>query len=149
MDERIAVFQERFQLTWQAAMMLECVWDGEMPKTVKFPDKNAKCDEHDIFEALHELVGKNVIEVSGSLTLKWVKPDYRAYLNSDAWKVKADAAKERAGQRCQICNAQRGSTVLDAHHRTYERLGNELDGDLVVLCRICHDTFHQAGKLAR
>jgi len=29
------------------------------------------------------------------------------------------------------------------HHRTYERLGRELAGDLVVLCSACHRRHHR------
>ena len=51
------------------------------------------------------------------------------------------------GVRCQVCNTDK--SILDTHHRTYERLGRELDGDLIVLCRDCHRIFHENGKLAR
>lgn len=68
--------------------------------------------------------------------------DYYEYIKSDEWRAKADAAKERAGFRCQVCNAGLG-IVLHAHHRTYERLGNELPEDITVLCKRCHYTFHK------
>ena len=61
------------------------------------------------------------------------------YLNTREWKVKRKRALIQAGNRCQIC----GSTHrLEVHHRTYERLGNELLSDLVVLCRKCHQHYH-------
>lgn len=69
--------------------------------------------------------------------------NYRVYLSSEAWKVKAKAAKERAGWRCQVCNASKDETVLDAHHRTYERVGNERDDDITVLCRDCHTMYER------
>lgn len=65
--------------------------------------------------------------------------DYEAYLQSPEWQQRRKAALERAEYRCQICNSPQR---LDAHHRTYERLGNEEPADLTVLCRACHDTFH-------
>jgi len=68
------------------------------------------------------------------------------YLQSEHWKTVRIGALERAGHRCQVCN---NSKSLDVHHRTYERLGEELDGDLTVLCRKCHDIFHSNGKVAR
>lgn len=75
--------------------------------------------------------------------------DYQAYIASDLWKRKADAAKKRAGFRCQICNRGQHQVVqLEAHHRTYERLGAEEDGDLTVLCETCHDIFTRTGTLA-
>jgi 5-methylcytosine-specific restriction endonuclease McrA len=63
---------------------------------------------------------------------------YFEYLRSEPWKLKAEAAKARAGHRCQVCNS---ADRLDVHHRTYERLGRELDSDLTVLCRPCHQLF--------
>jgi hypothetical protein len=66
--------------------------------------------------------------------------DHAAYIKSEAWRVKADAAKQRAGHRCQVCNK---SGQLDAHHRTYERLGNELPEDITVLCRECHELYEK------
>lgn len=63
------------------------------------------------------------------------------YLNSEHWHITRLAALERAGHRCQVCN---GADRLDVHHRTYERLGNERPEDLTVLCRRCHDLFHDA-----
>jgi len=67
--------------------------------------------------------------------------DYHKYINSSEWRAKADAAKQRVGFRCQVCNRPSSEVQLDAHHRTYERLGNELPGDITVLCRDCHTLF--------
>jgi len=75
--------------------------------------------------------------------------EYHQYLASREWAARRAAALERAGHRCQVCNADRWfAGSLEVHHRTYERLGNEAPGDLVVLCRHCHDLFHRFGKLA-
>lgn len=67
--------------------------------------------------------------------------DYYEYIASSEWKQKANAAKERAGYRCQVCNRHKKEVVLDAHHRTYERLGNERPEDITVLCRDCHELY--------
>jgi hypothetical protein len=70
--------------------------------------------------------------------------EYReVYLRSDHWGETRAAALERAEHRCQVCN---GAKQLDVHHRTYERLGEERDADLTVLCRKCHDLFHDSGR---
>lgn len=68
--------------------------------------------------------------------------DYYMYIESPAWHEKAIKAKELAGWRCQLCNKEGNQTTLHAHHRTYERLGFELDGDIIVLCAECHAKFH-------
>ena len=64
---------------------------------------------------------------------------YNEYLQSDVWKLKRDAALERAEHHCQLCCS---TYRLSVHHNNYERLGNERDADLVVLCGPCHDVFH-------
>jgi hypothetical protein len=70
--------------------------------------------------------------------------DYASYLASDHWKGLRKQALERAEHRCQVCN---GSTRIDVHHRTYERLGYERLEDLTVLCRGCHKLFHEQRTL--
>jgi 5-methylcytosine-specific restriction endonuclease McrA len=65
--------------------------------------------------------------------------DYQTYISSPEWREKATEAKRRAGYSCVLC-ACTGS--LEVHHRTYERLGNELPSDLVVLCWRCHRRHH-------
>lgn len=72
--------------------------------------------------------------------------NYHAYLLSGEWIVKREAAIRAAGGRCQVCNSTR---ELNAHHRTYERIGRELPEDLIVLCRCCHKLFHENGKLVK
>ena len=64
---------------------------------------------------------------------------YREYLETDHWRLKAEGAKDRASNRCQLCNSNNN---LQAHHRTYERRGCESHNDLTVLCDECHKKFH-------
>lgn len=67
------------------------------------------------------------------------KMSLEEYLKTREWKVKRNRALIQAGNRCQVC----ASTYrLEVHHRTYERLGDELLSDLVVLCRSCHQHYH-------
>ena len=68
---------------------------------------------------------------------------YRDYLQTPEWQEVRRAALERAGYRCQVCNA---ATPLDVHHRTYERRGHEHPSDVIALCRTCHELFHFRGK---
>ena len=65
---------------------------------------------------------------------------YAAYLQSPHWQATRAAALRRAGYRCQQCGA---TGRLDVHHRTYARLGREAAGDLVALCRECHEEIHE------
>jgi DNA-binding MarR family transcriptional regulator len=67
------------------------------------------------------------------------REEYALYLRSDHWRETRKAALKRAGHKCQLCTSNRG---LQVHHRTYERLGQELPQDLTVLCATCHENFH-------
>lgn len=64
---------------------------------------------------------------------------YGDYLASAEWAVKRDHAIRLAGGRCAVCNSGKS---LQVHHRTYDRIGNELPSDLLVLCKGCHELFH-------
>lgn len=70
--------------------------------------------------------------------------EYKDYLETDHWKKLAEETKRLAGYRCQVCNSERN---LNAHHRTYERKGDELQGDLVCLCDHCHALFHRFERI--
>lgn len=71
---------------------------------------------------------------------------YAEYLQTAHWKDTRRIALAYAGHRCQLCN---GGGILHVHHRTYERLGEEMMSDLVVLCERCHRIFHDHAGLPR
>ena len=85
---------------------------------------------------------------------QWVKDQkiaYKKYLNSDEWKEVRELVKQRDGNRCLICNCSEDKdegTNLSVHHRTYKNKFKERQnlGDLVTLCRSCHDIFHNIKK---
>lgn len=67
--------------------------------------------------------------------------NYLAYMSSQAWRNSPVRLREfaAAGFQCRLCpNSHAKGHVLEAHHRTYERLGSEVDGDLTTLCHECH-----------
>jgi 5-methylcytosine-specific restriction endonuclease McrA len=70
---------------------------------------------------------------------------YRDYLRTFHWRRTRDLTLERAGHRCALCPS---TSTLSVHHRSYARLGYEQPGDLIVLCKDCHDRHHQAIVLA-
>lgn len=72
--------------------------------------------------------------------------DYLEYINSPEWEARANNAKRRAGDRCQVCNSPNN---LQVHHRTYIRLGQEIPDDLTVLCDTCHELFSSAHRITR
>lgn len=67
--------------------------------------------------------------------------DYVAYITSTAWRNNPARLRELAAANyaCRLCpNAAAAGARIEVHHRTYERLGNEIDGDLIALCSECH-----------
>ena len=68
------------------------------------------------------------------------KEAYKIYLSSDHWKETRKKRLELDGYKCCICGI---GCDLDVHHLSYDRLWNEdVEHDLVTLCRVCHKTFH-------
>jgi 5-methylcytosine-specific restriction endonuclease McrA len=65
---------------------------------------------------------------------------YRLYLRTPEWRRTRSAALVRAGSRCSL--DAKHVKGLEVHHSSYERLGKELESDLTVLCRSCHERFH-------
>lgn len=60
---------------------------------------------------------------------------YRSYINSPRWAERKRDYYSRHPRRCAAC----GTTErVDLHHVSYARLGNELDEDLLPLCRHHH-----------
>lgn len=71
------------------------------------------------------------------------KDRYAEYLKTDYWNAVTTAVKAKAQYRCQVCNSPHD---LQAHHRSYEHRGKELEHleDMTCLCRRCHSIFHGA-----
>ena len=67
---------------------------------------------------------------------KWT---YLGYMRSSAWERKRRAAFAYHGRFCHRCGA---TSRLEAHHRTYVRLGHERMSDIVILCHACHAKEH-------
>jgi 5-methylcytosine-specific restriction endonuclease McrA len=73
--------------------------------------------------------------------------NYHKYITSRDWRQNPArlAELEASGFRCRLCNDDGLHSALEAHHRTYQNLGDEQPGDLTTLCRGCHRlvTDHQ------
>jgi 5-methylcytosine-specific restriction endonuclease McrA len=66
---------------------------------------------------------------------------YKDYLRTPEWRQARAAAILRAGECCSLDVTH--TQGLEVHHRTYERLGEELAADLTVLCQSCHRLHHK------
>ena len=60
---------------------------------------------------------------------------YREYLGLPWWGFVHDRAIKRARGVCELCQQ---AEAREAHHTTYERVGEEKPDDMVALCRRCH-----------
>tara|TARA_Y100000310_G_scaffold184952_1_gene185047 strand:- start:128 stop:520 length:393 start_codon:yes stop_codon:yes gene_type:complete len=72
------------------------------------------------------------------------KDKYREYLASPEWKAKRQDTFYKQGKVCRVCGNKKG---LQIHHRRYRHqgksiLGNELNANLLVICKRCHMLWH-------
>jgi hypothetical protein len=85
---------------------------------------------------------------------------YRNYLKSPAWKARKAARIRKAGNQCEFVTTHyktdgkqelrcTRTRYLCVHHNTYERLGQEADKDLDVLCWFHHMIEHLLWKICR
>lgn len=71
--------------------------------------------------------------------------DYADFLRTPYWDGIRNYKLKKARYCCELCGAK--NTVLNVHHKTYKHHGEEhlrgyADKDLIVLCKDCHEKFH-------
>lgn len=133
-DRRIVDGESVYQIVDGQGNMVDAVWaDGVTEEwAINWLNQTAR------------QMGKGLAVYKSTKVASSQHINYDDYIQSKDWRERADAAKERAGHRCQVCNS---TGQLDAHHRTYERLGSELPEDITVMCRTCHTLFHKSGRM--
>jgi len=71
------------------------------------------------------------------------KSEYIEYLKSDEWKEKRKYLMEQCDWTCSKC----GEKATQLHHLNYNNIGDEeLDVDVIPLCKDCHDEIHKKGE---
>ena len=71
------------------------------------------------------------------------KSEYIEYLKSDDWKERRKVLMEQADWTCSKCDAK----ANQLHHLNYDNLGEEeLDFDVIALCKNCHNEIHEKGE---
>ena len=75
---------------------------------------------------------------------KKTQDDYRDYLASDEWEQRKRKRLAIDHHRCQMCGcAGTQMNPLNVHHLTYHNIRHEdVEKDLVTLCRSCHLGVH-------
>jgi len=125
---------------WRAGELVE---DREALEADPEWEVSAEAWLPDVFGRLFETLTPRPLERVSQLR----KAGYRGgYLFSPEWQRTRENALLAAGHECQKCGARGRGVTLDVHHLTYERLGDELPADLIVLCRGCHQTEHYEGS---
>lgn len=71
---------------------------------------------------------------------------YKEYLETDHWQRIRKESLKLADYACQVCNTS--NVELHVHHRSYDNLGGEFLADTIVLCKSCHELFHESKSLA-
>ena len=110
----------------------------------------SKCDIRFSQSSVGEATGKTPQELAEAWTSTFFAcdegKDYKDYLKTFEWDMKAEFTKWRFGYRCAICNDGQN---LQVHHRTYDRVlftefrvCAELICDLTCLCADCHKKYH-------
>ena len=65
---------------------------------------------------------------------------YNSYINSAQWYAFRKGILDKRGRKCERCGQTEGE--IHAHHLTYERFTNELESDILLLCKKCHKKEH-------
>jgi len=66
--------------------------------------------------------------------------DYARYINSAEWASRKASYYETHHKECRSCGADEKEIHL--HHRSYARIYQEEDGDLIPMCVDCHAMLH-------
>ncbi len=74
------------------------------------------------------------------------KQNYNDYICSEEWFKKRKSALKFHGKSCKKCGVGKR---LHVHHMTYVNFRNEnIETDLTILCKKCHDKYHTKYKHA-
>lgn len=78
------------------------------------------------------------------------KSAYKKYVRLDCWALRRNDYLKKYSY-CEACGRATdyiggGRLPLQVHHLSYERLGMELDSDLLAVCESCHRALHGMNK---
>jgi hypothetical protein len=68
---------------------------------------------------------------------------YYEYIVSPEWRTRSIAVCTSRGSKCEVCGSKE---KIQVHHRSYERMGQETEEDLEVVCKSCHELIHWAAN---
>ena len=88
-------------------------------------------------ETIYNLRNRKWIEQH---TERHIEFDYNKYLQTPEWISKRGERLIKDSYRCVFCG---NKNHLHVHHKTYTNLMREdVDKDLITLCKVCHEKVH-------
>lgn len=71
---------------------------------------------------------------------------YKKYLQSQHWNNVKNNYYVHNPKECYICGSPE---YINLHHKTYKRLGEEREGDLISLCKDHHKECHELIQISK
>lgn len=112
-------------------------------------ESDANLDRFELYDKYEGAGMRSLAQVNYNRSLP-----YEEFLKSLYWQHVRRSIFRRfrlsvIGVVCEYCGLKDRMVPLDIHHRTYEHQGDELNhlGDLIVLCRKCHEKQHENGTV--
>lgn len=95
-------------------------------------------------EKIYMIMSPNVYLDDDMIQETIVNMDYYDFLKTPYWDGVRNYKLKESDYRCQLCGKK---GILSVHHNTYENHGLEhiksiANNDLIVLCKACHEKFH-------
>lgn len=118
---------------------------ADHPARAAYPELSPHPDPCDCHQSRASTIERlATLQNEGQAGLTWNRAGYDAYLESPEWAERRTYYLARAMHRCQLCKRAGGpgGAGLNVHHADYSRLGAELEIDVIVLCRACHQRHH-------
>lgn len=145
-NEHQLVLVRRTLKNGSLATVQQCVTCG-----VQVGSPIKRTSEHDMLPAFDSAIQSAYLkrrnqqwrEINRELDAKareeW-KREYHDYLRTPDWAAIRDFVLQRENHLCQGCRRERAT---QAHHTTYQNVGQEFIFELVALCRPCHERYHR------
>jgi N6-L-threonylcarbamoyladenine synthase len=97
---------------------------------------------------LHKIlpITKIIVEVASFDIQKIKNPniqgvEYQQGNQLDFWNIR-EYVLFRDGHKCQHCKGKSKDKILNVHHIESRKIGGDAPNNLITLCKICHDKFH-------
>ena len=119
------------------------------------PSIRQKIETHlQVIERIHKIlpISKIIIEVA-SFDMQKLKDDsingieYQNGEQTGFWNVR-EYVLHRDNHECQCCHGKSKDRILNVHHIESRKTGGNAPGNLITLCKTCHDAYHD-GKIKK